>query len=101
MVSKYLANCSLKEQERMVWEACVKSITFTKEKKSNMPSHLHHLDKGLKESMMFPKSLLLFLMQICDLYFSESSKFLEVWKMSPKCVQASDVITFGTEGDFY
>ena len=28
-------------------------------------------------------------------------KFLEVWKMSPKCDQTSDVVTLRTEGDFY
>ena len=75
------ANCTLKQQERVAWEACVKSITCTKEEKANMPSQLQHLDKGLNEGMMFPRTSLLPFMRICDLCFHELSSEENVSKI--------------------
>ena len=84
------ANCTLKEQERVAWEACVKSVTCTKEEKANMPSQLHHLDKGLKEGMTFPRTSLLPFMRMCDLCFREFSSeenFLKFGKSLPNVIK--------------
>ena len=87
----YIHKCqTLKEQERVAWEACVKSVKCIKEEKANMPSQLHHLDKGLKEGMTFPRTSLLPFMRMCDLCFREFSSeenFLKFGKSLPNVIK--------------
>ena len=64
----------------MAWEACVKSITCIKEEKANMPSQLHHVDKGLKEGMMFPRTLFgAFLPNVIKLQMSSHSALKKIF----------------------
>ena len=82
-------------------EVCVKSFTYTKEEKANLSSQSL---KGLKECMVFPKSLLLTFMRIlvCDQCFRVDflvKPVSNIWKMSLKCDQVSDNVPLRTDGE--
>ena len=58
----------VKETEKAEWEACAASLLSDK---SDLPSELKHIDKGLYEGMTFPKSTMLPFFRQTDFAYRE------------------------------